>query len=84
MGARQSVGTLALPSEMVTTGKTGKANRSVLLDLLRQEKLGIVLVLLVAPKQGRDRVRPFDRSLTTTSKRPSWDRRSGSGRGDCA
>ena len=58
-GARQSVGILALPSEMVTTGKTGKANRSVLLDLLRQEKLGIMLVLLAAPKQGRGRARPF-------------------------
>ena len=76
VGTRQSVSILALPSEMVTTGKAGKANRSGSLDLLRQEKLRIVLGLLAAPSRATT---VLVRSLTTTSKRPSWNRRSGSG-----
>ena len=58
-GARQSVGIVALPSEEVTTGKTGKMDRPVLFDLSRQKKLGIVLVLLAATRHGLDRVRPI-------------------------
>lgn len=58
-GASQSVAILALPSEKETTGKTGETDLSVLLDLPRQKKLGLVLELLAATKKGGGRLLPI-------------------------
>ena len=71
-GTSQSVAILALPSEMETTDKTGETDLSVLLDLPRQKKLGLVLELLAATKKNEERLLPILRSPAEIQLRGGW------------